>query len=84
MEDSGSILQKSKAHGFETVHRRMMCNTLQSATSLEKFDLFEWKTQILNEFSSPDPIVPLILGLIDLRTHSFLPFLFPSLCLVTL
>lgn len=36
-------------------------------------------TQILNQFSSPDPTVPLILGLIDLRTHSFLPFLFPSL-----
>lgn len=84
MEDSGSILQKSKAHGVQTVHRRMMCNTLQSTTSLENVDLFELKTQILNQFSSPGPTVPLIPGLIDLRTLSCLPFLFPSLCLVTL
>lgn len=84
MEGSGSILQKSKAHCVQTVHRRMMCDTLQSSASLESRDLFEWKTQILNQFSCPDPTVPLILGLFHLRIHSFLPFLIPSLCLVTL
>jgi len=85
MEVSSSILQKGKAHGVQTVHSRILRDTLQT-----KGFLFGKASPLPTEDPDPEPIfsprpaVPLILGLIDLRTpipsyhFSFTAFVRPA------
>lgn len=67
MEVTGSILQKSKAHSIQTVHRRRVHDTLQTKHfPRESLDVFEQKIQILSQFC-PQSALSLILSLANQR-----------------